>query len=85
MKLVKTEEKNEKATKGRAPFIHSLRDAGTSKPATLAKTKERFHCSKSLFERIWKRKALAQSKPAKAKVEKSTLAKRAATKTETAT
>lgn len=67
---MKTKEKTEKPTKGRAAFIHGLRDGGASKPDALAKTQAKFQCAKGLFERIWKRKAKGaaeEPKPAKAK------------------
>ena len=48
-------EKIEKQTQGRAGFIHNLRSDGVGKAEALKKAQTKFVCSKSLFERIWKR------------------------------
>ena len=74
----KTDEKVEKLTKGRAAFIHKLRDGGAKKPDALAQTQEKFHCAESLFERIWKRKAQASAKAEKVKPAPAPKAARAA-------
>ena len=42
---------------GRASFIHKLRADGVQKKEAFAKAKDRFPVSKSLFDRIWTRKA----------------------------
>ena len=48
----------EKATKGRAAFIHSLKAQGLKQSEALARTQEKFDCSKGLFARIWERKGI---------------------------
>jgi len=55
--------KKEKPKKGRAKFIHKLREVKTSKADALTKTQAKFDCSPSLFERIWERGAKGATKP----------------------
>ncbi len=65
-----TTEKPAKATKGRAAFVHKLKADGVQKAEALKRTQERFACSASLFDRIWKRGAQgaesAEEKPTSA-------------------
>jgi len=46
---------SEKPTKGRAAFVHALREKGVAKTEAMAQAQERFACPKGLFDRIWKR------------------------------
>ena len=46
------------AKKGGAAFIHSLKAQGLKQSEALARTQEKFDCSKGLFARIWERKGI---------------------------
>ncbi len=62
-------ESNDMANKtgelGRAGFIHKLRDSGTKKDETYEKAKAKFKkLTPGLFDKIWKRSARGEGKPA---------------------